>query len=152
MIMHPLQPSVPILAQARWSVLRRTTGHKDGVRRYSDPYACRLQALSSAGARPPNQSSILMQFNRFVCMPSFMRRPIWRLLYRHTPCRSIASALAASASGESLSLCARVLSAPPATKRKRPQTFCNDLKSTGRCRKLGDFFLSPRSWIRPHKD
>ena len=54
-----------------------------------------LQALSSAEARPPNQSSILMQLNRFVCMPSFMRRPIWRLLYRHTPCRSIASALAA---------------------------------------------------------
>ena len=30
-------------------------------------------------------------------------------------------------SGESLSLCARVLTAPPATKRKKTQTFSNDL-------------------------
>ena len=65
------------------------------------------------GRRPPSQSPDVMQLNGFACnplccmphatyrnachMPSFMRRPIWRMLYRHTPCRSIASALAARA-------------------------------------------------------
>ena len=77
-----MQPSVPILAQARGSVLRRTTGPKDVVHNYSATYPCdnsdcrarimcsfasrltrqnwgapnrhrpSLQALSSARARP----------------------------------------------------------------------------------------------------
>ena len=151
-----MQPSVPILAQARGSVLRRTTGPKDGVHNYSETYPCDTcgisatvgralcvplhpdlhaktgarQAVSAQVSKPSsprgrglspvspapaslggaaaaqlqaparqaqasNQRSILMQLNRFACMPSFMRRPSWRLLHRHTPCTSIASALAA---------------------------------------------------------
>ena len=144
-IIPAMQPSVPILAQARGSVLRRTTGPKDGVHNYSETYPCDTCGISATvgralcvplhpdlhaktGARQTStaqvskpsaprglglrsvspapaslrgaaaaqleaparqaqasiQSSRLMQLNRFACMPSFMRRPIWRLLYRHT--------------------------------------------------------------------
>ena len=56
--------------------------------------AAQLQAPARQ-AQASNQSSILIQLKRFACMSSFMRRPSWRLLHKHTPCTSIASALAA---------------------------------------------------------
>jgi len=47
--------------------------------------AAQLQAPART-AQASNQSSILMQLTRFVCMPFFMRRPICRMLSRHTSC------------------------------------------------------------------
>ena len=47
--------------------------------------AAQLQAPARQ-AQASNQSSIMMQLIRFACMPSFMRRPSWRMLSRHTSC------------------------------------------------------------------
>ena len=50
-IIPAMQPSVPILAQARGSVLRRTTGPKDGVHNYSETYPCDTCGISATVGR-----------------------------------------------------------------------------------------------------
>ena len=69
----------------------------------------------------------------------------WRLCHRSEGRHPGFSGHGRRPSGESLSLCSRVRRGRPATKRKKKQTFCNDLNPTGRCRKLGNF--SPKSKI-----
>ena len=82
----------PKLGRAKQSAPKSPSPHlRAGASALSRPHWARQRAKPKLGeaarqAQASNQSSILMQLIRFACMPSFMRRPSWRMLSRYTSC------------------------------------------------------------------